>query len=295
MKRISVIIPCYNDPIGLEMTLESLKRQSLSSDFFEIVVGNDGSSIEVEKVCEIFNVICVNISPRSGISVARNRAIAKSSCDFLAFTDADVFADKDWLLSGLKALEEHIYVGGKIIIDIKDKHKIFNYYEYLTLFNNRDAILKKYCIGANFFIRKECFLKTDGFNENFFCGAEDLEFGVRFCDFFRIKPFYCEEAIIFHPADKDLNGILNKLTRNRESSRFLYELYPKRFSNLKQGILKPFKIFLIHPLNVLRSNRRIRTTVKIKVFFWSFYLGFLDSLNYIKNRIKNKQYYDFFK
>ncbi|MDD2509474.1 MAG: glycosyltransferase family A protein [Aliarcobacter skirrowii] len=296
MKKISVIIPCYNDPNGLKITLESLKNQSLDRNLFEVIVGNDGASKDVERVCKYFNASCVNIAPRSGVSVARNRAVSVSSCDLLAFVDSDISVDYNWLKNGIKALNSYEYVGGKIIIDIKNNSKIYNYYEYLVFFDNKKSIERfNYFLTGNLFLKRGLFLKNNGFDERFFCGAEDLEFGNRLAFNRDLKFFYCENAIVNHPQADSLKNILKKMNRNRESSRFLYSLCPDRFSYLKQGFLKPFKIIMVHPLNVLKSRRKINKFVKIKVFFWSFYLGFLDSWQYIKSRVEDKNYHDLFR
>ncbi|PKM91653.1 hypothetical protein CVU82_00370 [Candidatus Falkowbacteria bacterium HGW-Falkowbacteria-1] len=295
MKKISVIIPCYNDPNGLKITLESLENQSLSKDLFEVIVGNDGASEDVRNVCNNFGVRFVNVFPRRGISVARNRAIEKSFCNLLAFTDADIVVDKNWLENGIKFLSIYDYVGG-VIKTVLNKNKIRNheYYQYLTSFNNEYNFKKdKYFAGGNIFAKKKVFDKLAGFEEKIIFGGEDREFGVRVFLSKRYRMFYSEEIIVYHPV-RTFKELLRKSDIYRESSFFLGKICFDKFPSLKPNIFKFFKLIIIPPIKVLGSKRKINKFVKIKVFFWSFYLGFLDSLNYIKNRIKGKKYYDFF-
>lgn len=294
MKKISVIIPCYNDPAGLEATLNSLERQSLPRNLFEIIVGNDGASKDVKGVCAFFGVICVDIKPRKGVSVARNSAIAKSSCDLLAFVDSDILCDKYWLEKGLRLLEKYDYIGGRVKISV-DNNRIHEYYRYLTAFNNKHDIKNNnFFGGANIFLNKKIILDLGGFDERFIFGSEDREFGQRIFLSNKYKIFYADDVIVNYPT-LSFKEILGKNDIYRESTFFMASLFPERFPKIKPSFLKLLKIILNPPIKVLFSEREINRFIKVKVFFWSFYFGFLDSLSYIKNRIKNKQYYDFFK
>ena len=290
MKKISVIIPVYNDPEGLKVTLDSLLKQSLSSDLFEVIVSNDGASKEVESVCKKYNVIFTNINPRRGISYGRNRAIEKSSAELLALTDADVYCDKYWLENGIKLLKKYDYVGGVVEIDRKNLKKIFNYYEYLTAFNNKLNIKKfNYCVTANLFVKKRVIDDLGGLDEKIFYSGEDLEFGNRVYFSGKYLQGYSDEIKVVHPP-REFKNLLLKQRRNRNSSIFLSEIFPERFSYLKPGLLKPFKVFLSHPFKVLTSSRKISPFYFTLVFLWSFYFGFLDMIFYLLDFFRVKNY-----
>lgn len=50
MKKISVVIPVYNNPKELYLTLNALSIQTLASNEFEVLIVDDGSSIHMKSV-----------------------------------------------------------------------------------------------------------------------------------------------------------------------------------------------------------------------------------------------------
>jgi len=96
----SVIIPCYNSEKTILRALESIKNQTFKE--YEIIVVDDGSidltSACVKEFCENENLKFKYIyQENSGPSVARNKAVASASGEFLAFLDADDAWHKDKL------------------------------------------------------------------------------------------------------------------------------------------------------------------------------------------------------
>jgi glycosyltransferase involved in cell wall biosynthesis len=90
--RFSVIIPVYNAAKTLLSTLNSVKDQTFTD--FEIIVVNDGSTDDSEKVIDAF--FKVHPIPHRyfkitnhGVSYARNLGIENASGDYLCFLDSD--------------------------------------------------------------------------------------------------------------------------------------------------------------------------------------------------------------
>ncbi len=95
---ISVIIPSYNRAPLLARAIESVLAQTLSP--CEIIVVDDGSSDgTAELVSNNFPQCRYIQQPNSGVSSARNRGIAASSGEWLAFLDSD----DEWLPTKLAA------------------------------------------------------------------------------------------------------------------------------------------------------------------------------------------------
>jgi glycosyltransferase involved in cell wall biosynthesis len=93
--KISVIIPAYNAEKYISTSITSCLKQSYLPH--EIIVVDDASTDGTVGVAESFPppVRVIRLPENSGVSIARNRGVAASSGDWIAFLDAD-----DWFLSG---------------------------------------------------------------------------------------------------------------------------------------------------------------------------------------------------
>ncbi|MDP3679652.1 MAG: glycosyltransferase family 2 protein [Flavobacterium sp.] len=89
--KISVIIPCYNQALFLEETLQSVLNQTHSN--WECIIVNDGSSDNTEEValawCEKDSRFTYLYKENGGLSSARNAGIAVSNGEYIQLLDSD--------------------------------------------------------------------------------------------------------------------------------------------------------------------------------------------------------------
>ena len=100
-KRLSIIIPYYNDGEYTQALLDRLAQQV--SDQVEVMVIDDGSRIPFEthhKWCEVIH------KKNGGVSTARNLGIDKAKGDYLTFMDADDFIPDYYVQKLLLKIEE---------------------------------------------------------------------------------------------------------------------------------------------------------------------------------------------
>ncbi|SCF01035.1 glycosyltransferase family 2 protein [Micromonospora mirobrigensis] len=94
--RLSVVVPAHENGSALDATLHSLTRQSLPPQDFEVVVGDDGSTVPLEpvvaKYADRLRASCVRSDRNRGRSANRNAAAARAQADTLMFLDADTVA-----------------------------------------------------------------------------------------------------------------------------------------------------------------------------------------------------------
>ena len=87
---ISVVIPTYNSARYLADSIDSVLNQTLTP--LEVIVVDDGSTDETSHVVRRYQdrgPIRYFYQDNSGPSTARNRGIAESRGDLIAFLDAD--------------------------------------------------------------------------------------------------------------------------------------------------------------------------------------------------------------
>lgn len=198
---ISVIVPHYNDLIGLDRCLEALQRQTYPRDCFEIIVGDNNSAAGVEAVAyTVAGRAQLTVVTEKGAGPARNGALALARFDVIALTDSDCVPDPKWLENGIKALENLDLVGGRMDVFPENPSKIkpVEAFELVFAFDNKNYILKDgFSVTANLFTRQSIFKRVGYFSS--FGLSEDVEWCRRATSFgFRLG--YDDDVVVAHPA-----------------------------------------------------------------------------------------------
>ena len=87
----SIIIPVYNSAKTIRECLESIVTQSFPD--FEVIIVNDGSTDETEKIVKSFSENDSRIKlysfPNSGVSETRRRGISLATGEYILQVDSD--------------------------------------------------------------------------------------------------------------------------------------------------------------------------------------------------------------
>ena len=105
--KLSIIVPVYNVEKYLRKCLDSLINQS--SDDYEIIVVNDGSTDNSLEICtEYKHYKNINIfnKKNGGLSSARNYGIDKANGEYISFVDSDDWVSEDYVSSLLAKIDE---------------------------------------------------------------------------------------------------------------------------------------------------------------------------------------------
>ncbi|MCJ2563860.1 MAG: glycosyltransferase family 2 protein, partial [Candidatus Thermoplasmatota archaeon] len=105
MKRISVIVPTYNEDEGLEEFLKQFEKQTLPRGNFELIVV-DGDSTDGTREIAGVHADKVIIQQSKGIGGARNDGFRAAGAPIVATTDADVRLPQTWLERILEDFED---------------------------------------------------------------------------------------------------------------------------------------------------------------------------------------------
>ena len=194
----SVIIVNWNAGELLSRCISSLLAQTVLP--FEVIVFDNASTDgSAKRINDQFPSVQVIESEKNlGFAAANNLATRQVSdkSEWLVFLNPDAFPEPEWLqalLSAATANPEYSFFGSRLmdansstIVDgIGDVYHasglVWRAGHGKTLCSGDDSIVKEIfspCAAAAMY-RKDAFLTTGGFDEDFFCYIEDVDLGFR--------------------------------------------------------------------------------------------------------------------
>ncbi len=120
MKDISAVICTHNGSKTLSRAIDSLIRQHLHADSFEILIIDNGSTDPTRDIAYGFDTV-KNLryifEPELGLSVARNTGWKNAEGEYVAYLDDDAIACSDWLekiLAAFHSVPHAGAVGGRV-------------------------------------------------------------------------------------------------------------------------------------------------------------------------------------
>ncbi len=177
---VSVVIPCYNYGRYLPEAVESVESQTFQD--FEIIIINDGSTDDSQKVAEGLvakynqDGMLLITQKNKGLAAARNIGIERARGEYILPLDADDKLHPEVLEKMVKVLEENPKIGlvyswvqcfGDSDELIKSREYNFNILKRPTSFINCSSLF-----------RKKAWEVTGGYNPKMKWGWEDLEFWI---------------------------------------------------------------------------------------------------------------------
>jgi glycosyltransferase involved in cell wall biosynthesis len=225
ISSVSVIIPVFNDQTGLLKCIKAISSQSYSPQSLEIIVVDNAStpSITVESSLDLtIKVICCE---KPGSYAARNAGAKAASGDFFAFTDADCWPGKNWIKSGVAALELHggrAFVGGEVEIVEPSSPSAVALYQRSTGFGQESNIKEKKFTGTlNLFCTQELFSAVGGFDERLLSGG-DREWSWRAVKM-GFSLVYQPDAVVYTEPRTTLRGAIRQARRITAGRKMLRE------------------------------------------------------------------------
>jgi GT2 family glycosyltransferase len=272
-RRISVIVPHYQDLASLDLCLSALQAQTLAHD--EIVVADNASPVGPEAVKKaIAGRARLVMVAEKGAGPARNGGAAAATGDVLAFTDCDCQPEPDWLRRGVEALDQWDLVGGRMVVLVDDPEHMTptEAFEAVFAFNNERYIHRKgFTVTANLLCRREVFQAVGGFGVRV---SEDVEWCRRAAGK-GFKLGYAAEAVVGHPARRTWPDLLAKWRRTNREGFLLSASKPLGVARfVARSLLLPASI-LVHAPVILRSralkryeDKRGALTILIRLRMW---------------------------
>lgn len=250
---ISVLIPVYNDPKGLETCLNALSKQEQYADDMEVIVIDNASDISLEDIVKKFPFAKYAYEKKAGSYAARNKGMKLVTGKYIAFTDADCIPESDWLKKGICCIRKepaHTLVGGEVHMPLSNKPTATELYQCAVGFQQKENIEERlFSVTANLFVKSKDMQQIGFFNENILSGG-DRDWCLK-----AIKKgmtiSYCSKSIVNTPPRRLLKNAIKQTRRvagGRHQSKllklnenpFISNTFKPRRSNL-QSILWVFK------------------------------------------------------
>lgn len=204
--KVSLIATTYNWPEALELCLLSALNQKRLPD--EIIVADDGSSEETRKLVEkiaSFSVVPIIHSWQEDkgfrASRSRNKAIRRTSSDYIIMIDGDVILDAHFIQDHIESAKPDSFIqGSRVFLKESKTKEIIETGDTTFFFFSSGIENRKNCVRSKFLAKifskngnylegiracntsfwKKDAISVNGFNEDFHgWGREDSEFACR--------------------------------------------------------------------------------------------------------------------
>lgn len=199
-KKISVVIPAYNEEQYLVDALTALSDQEFPRDAFEIIVVDNASTDKTSEIARTYGADKVILELRKGTNRARQTGLEQSEGEIVAFLDADCVPPKNWLEKIHSRLHSRkdtcVAIAGAYIFNWeKDEstmaimEKMYQWIVMPAMSEVMGKIFKRggVIIGGNFASFKENFLKTSGFDTSYTFFGDDASIAKRLGELGYIK------------------------------------------------------------------------------------------------------------
>lgn len=212
--RISVVIPHLNQPEALDRCLASLFAGTRLPD--EVVVVDNGSADLPAAICAVHPGVTLLSEATPGPGPARNRGVAATKGEVLAFIDADCLADPGWLAAAEAEMTDPAaqILGGDVRIAYADPARItaIEAYESVYAYRMDRYIAREGFTGTGNLVVRRAVLEAVGP----FAGlevAEDRDWGRR-ANAAGYKIRYVPGMKVYHPGRSSLSEITQKWCRH---------------------------------------------------------------------------------
>lgn len=276
-KKVSIIIPCYNQEKFVSEAIESALNQTYKN--VEIVIVNDASKDNSSEVIKEYakkhrNILFFDEKENRGVVKARNLAIEASSGDYILPVDADDKIDPTFCEKAVKILDSDeeiriVYSRIQFFGSINKEFKLEAFNPNRIIFNN--------CIPNTAMYRKEDFLAVGGYQDYMKDGLEDWNMWLSILEIAPNKDkcaYKIDEKLLFYRQ-------LETVTRSDFNFQKRNELYVNMIVN-HTSLYKECAAFYNHisktvPVKIEKKQKNVKTlfTILISLLLILFLYAFL--------------------
>lgn len=281
---ISVVVPCYNSVQTIEKSLQHTFDQTLSSELYEVIVVDDGSTDGTGELLQSLQkkyTFTLLLEPQNrGVAASRNKALQLVMNDIVVFVQDDIYVQNDFLQihhdAHIAQPEETSVVVGFTywyeglpqtpFLKYLDQHEQFDYQRFAEVpVNEVGLIPADYLLfyTSNLSIKTSFIRSVGGFDESFVMPGsgvavyEDSELAWRLKQR-GMRVFYAPLAKAAHDHLRDLDSIKKRKYIEGIFTHLMWQKHPDfswsgekssliyNLTHLKLGALfSRFRFFLV--------------------------------------------------
>ncbi len=232
--KASIIIPARNEEKNILNLLLDLVKQSVSQNFYEILVVDDNSTDKTAEIVKSFieSHLDFEIHLRGLPNGSQNtaykkkaiqKAIQDSSGDLIITTDADCRLGPKWLETIIQSYEKdrpQMIVGPVSFHNETTVFENMQTLEFLSLIAITGGAIQIgkpiMCNGANLAYEKKAYVEAGGFGDDKFSSGDDVFLLYKIMNNFgnnSVKFLKNYDAIAFTEAKKNLKDFIHQRTR----------------------------------------------------------------------------------
>lgn len=257
-KKVSVIMPCFNDGEYIEDSIKSVLNQTYKN--IEIIIINDGSTDELtNKILAEQEWPNTKVLNTNGIkpAAARNYGIKESTGKYILPVDSDDLIDPTYIEKAVKILEDNpnigvVYCRAELFGESSGLWDLPRY--------SLDKMLLDNIVFVTALFYKEDWEKVGGFNTEMKNGMEDYDFWLSLLELGR--EIYQIDEILFKYRIKPVSRTTKFQSDEQvvmETYRQIYKNHPTLYAQYKDLYAEVLRDALI---NQIFLNRQLRSNIE---------------------------------
>ena len=228
--KVSVVVCAYNAESTIDDCLSSLDR--LTYPDYEVILVNDGSRDRTSEIGRRHPRVRVIDTPNNGLSAARNVGLKEAAGEIIAYTDADVRVDRDWLTFLVQPLvgSDVVGSGGPNVVPEDDPPmaqciaRAPGGPTHVLL----DDRIAEHVPGCNMAFRRDALVAIGGFNPIYRRAGDDVDVCWRL-QARGWKIGFASSALVWHHHRNSVKGYWRQQIGYGEGERYLMAHHPEKF------------------------------------------------------------------
>ena len=258
--RVSVVVCAYDAADTIADCLTSLDR--LTYPNMEVIVVDDGSRDATGDIARAYSGVRVVDLANGGLSAARNAGLAAATGEIIAYTDADVRVDPDWLTYLVQPLlaSDVVGVGGPNVVPADDPwvSQCVARAPGGPIHVMLDDRIAEHVPGCNMAFRRDALLAADGFNPVYVRAGDDVDICWRL-QAKKLDIGFAPSALVWHHRRASVRSYWRQQVGYGEGEAWLDAHHPEKFL----GGQMVWRGRIYSPLPFLRTSAERRVNMGV--------------------------------